>query len=217
MIAWWNGLSVLEHAFAYIAIPATVILVIQTILLLFGLGDQGDTDVDVPDGPDLDIDLNANGMELDLDGDGAPDALAAHELADAGLRIFTIRGFVAFFSVFGWCGLAMLRAGTHPLAAALVSFALGMGAMLALAYILKAALKLQSDGSLNLKNALGVCGSVYLTVPPQRSGRGKVTVVIQEQLGEFEAITDDASPLPTGSEVQVVGISGKSTLVVCRK
>lgn len=57
MVAWWNSLTGLEQAFAYLAIPATLILVIQTLLLLFGLGHDGDADVDFePDTSGLDLD-----------------------------------------------------------------------------------------------------------------------------------------------------------------
>ena len=41
--------------------------------------------------------------------------------------------------------------------------------------------------------------------------------MVQDRLGGFDAVTDDEQPIPTGSEVVVVGVSGKSTLVVCRK
>ena len=57
---------------------------------------------------------------------------------------------------------------------------------------------------------------MYLTVPPGRSSPGKVTLTVQEQLTEFEALTDEAEPLKTGQSVQVVGLSGP-VMVVCRK
>ena len=53
---------------ALIAIPATLVLVIQTLLLLFGIG--GD---DMDDG----IDLNDNGM-IDTPGDGGGDYIRKH-------------------------------------------------------------------------------------------------------------------------------------------
>ena len=89
--------------------------------------------------------------------------------------------------------------------------------MLGVALLIKALSKLQSDGSLNLKYALGVGGSVYITVPPQRGGRGKVNLIVQGKLEELDAVTDDELPLPFGTEVVVIGISGGNTLVVRRK
>ena len=215
MLNWWNSLDALQHFFAYVAIPATLILCIQTILLLFGLGAGGDGDLD-SDTSGLDT---GDGTAPDLD---APDldtrdGESGHDLAhDPGLRIFTIRGLVAFFSVFGWAGLALSRSGVPGGVSTLIAFLLGLGAMVVLALMLRGALRLQSDGTMDLKNALGLCGTVYLTVPPRRQGTGKITLVLQGQLGEFEALTDEAEPLKTGQSVQVVGLSGP-IMVVCRK
>ena len=41
-------------------------------------------------------------------------------------------------------------------------------------------------------------------------------MVLQGQLGEFEALTDEPEPLKTGQSVQVIGLSGP-IMVVCRK
>ena len=218
MLNWWNSLDALQHFFAYVAIPATLILCIQTVLLLFGLGAGGDGDLDsdtsgldTGDGTAPDLDAPDTDVPDSWDGEGG------HDLAhDPGLRIFTIRGLVAFFSVFGWAGLALSRSGVPGGVSTLIAFLLGLGAMVVLALVLRGALGLQSDGTMNLKNALGLCGTVYLTVPPRRQGTGKITLVLQGQLGEFEALTDEPEPLKTGQSVQVIGLSGP-IMVVCRK
>lgn len=64
MIEWWNSMDLAGQIFALIAIPSTLVLVIQTVLLLFGMGDD---DVET-DG----IDLNGNGVG-DTPGDGGGD------------------------------------------------------------------------------------------------------------------------------------------------
>ena len=61
MIAWWNDLSIVQQVFYLIAIPSTVILLIQTILLLFGFGHDSEADVD------HDVDAG----DKDHDGSGA--------------------------------------------------------------------------------------------------------------------------------------------------
>lgn len=218
MLNWWNSLDALQHFFAYVAIPATLILCIQTVLLLFGLGAGGDGELDsdtsgldTGDGTAPDLDAPDTDVPDSWDGEGG------HDLAhDPGLRIFTIRGLVAFFSVFGWAGLALSRSGVPGGVSTLIAFLLGLGAMVVLALMLRGALGLQSDGTMDLKNALGLCGTVYLTVPPRRQGTGKITLVLQGQLGEFEALTDEPEPLKTGQSVQVIGLSGP-IMVVCRK
>ena len=109
MVEWWNALTGLERCFAYVAIPATLVLAIQTVLLLIGLG-NGDAGTDgISDGVDLDgdgiPDIDVGGMEgIDLDGDGIPDMeldldpdLPGREISsDGGLRVFTIRGWWLF-------------------------------------------------------------------------------------------------------------------------
>lgn len=214
MLAWWEALSTLERIFAYIAIPSTVVLVIQTILLLIGLGNHGVADgslngeVEAPDG-DLDaVDLPGEDLDADL-----PETEAVLD-GDAGLRLFTVRGFIAFFTVFGWSGLTMLRSGMAPGWAVFLALLLGMLSMLLMAAILKLFLRLQEDGTMDIRNAVGCAGSVYLTVPPKREGKGKVNVVVQEQWSEFEAVSDYHEPIRTGAEVTVVGVSGKNTLIV---
>ena len=36
MSAWWESLTWLERLFAYVAFPATLLLILQTLMLLFG-------------------------------------------------------------------------------------------------------------------------------------------------------------------------------------
>ncbi len=243
MTQWLQTLSPLEYAMLLIAIPATLILILQTLLLLFGLhqDSDGDVDADVDADGDLDADFDADGdLDADFDGDldgdfdGDPDAGGALELDDGpdadgdldgpgrgglfgGLRIFTLRGIVAFLAIFGWGSLWLLRLGLHPLFALFLGVAMGVWAMVLVALVLRAALRLQSDGTLHIQNALGLSGTAYLPIPPGRTGAGKVTVLVQERLTEFSAVTDDPQAIPTGAEVLVVAISGRDTLIVTRK
>ena len=75
-------------------------------------------------------------------------------------------------------------------------------------------MKLQYDGTLNIQNAIGLTGTVYLTVPALRTAPGKVNVTVQEQLREFEAVTDRTTPIPTGSSIRVVGLLKDNMVLV---
>ena len=56
IIDWWNSLSLVSQVFACVAIPATMILLIQTLLLFFGVGEDADGVDDIPDDvPEADI------------------------------------------------------------------------------------------------------------------------------------------------------------------
>ena len=209
MEAWLESLTVLQRVMLFIAVPATLLLLIQTVMLFIGLG-GGDGDADggldggTPDG--LHGEVHAGGDT----GEGAD----GHGGFFSGLHVFTIRGFITFFTLFGWSGLLFLTLGMHWFPALFLAIQIGIIGMVAVAVILREALRLQSDGTLDVRNALGERGSVYLTVPAQGQGTGKVNVTVQEQLREFEAVTQETAPIPTGSEIVVVGLTEDGTLVV---
>lgn len=207
MQVWWNSLTLLERVFACAAIPATLLLVLQLVLSLLGLaGQDGDTpeEFDDPDGPE---DLDGPDDLDDFDDLDEPDG------AEPGLRLFTFRGIVTFFAVYGWAALAVSRAGLPWLMAVAVGALLGGAAMLLTALVFRMMLRLQADGTIDLKNAVGLPGEVYLSIPAARQGCGKVSVVIQESLTECAAVTDGGQ-LPTGSAVTVIGVTRDGELLV---
>jgi membrane protein implicated in regulation of membrane protease activity len=207
MVAWWLALGTVGQVFACIAIPATVMLIIQMILTLIGLG--GD-DMDAQtDGAD------ADGIDTDIDDSSFDDA--DMDIADGGLRVFTLRGLIAFFSVTGWVGTVCCNFALNLPVTIIISVASGLLAMFLIAALLKWLLKLQYDGTEDIKDALGVSGTVYLKIPPARSGKGKVNVLVQGKLCEKDAVTDEETIINRDEEITVIGISGGETLIVRRK
>lgn len=207
LVEWWNALSLAGQIFACVAIPSTFVLLIQTVMMLVGFAGEATGDGgDVPDADELDGVFGEN------------DTIEAEDISGLdGLRIFTIRGIIAFFVVFGWVGIVMDGSGIALPITILVSAVSGFVMMILLAYLTHLAMKLRSDGTADNKNALGVAGRVHLTIPAERSGQGKVHIMLQGAYSERDAVTDEDAPIPTGSEVVVIGLSGKTTLVVKRK
>ena len=155
-------------------------------------------------------------MDADTDIDVGPD-VDAHEASEsvAGFRFFTIRGLVAFFCIFGWTGYALSGTSLGTALIILISVAAGLLAMLLIGLMFYAMMHMQASGNLVYSNAIGKDAEVYIPIPAQRTGRGKVMVEFQQQLVEAEAITDDEQRIPTGTSVRVVGKTG-STLIVKR-
>lgn len=213
MIDWWNALDLTSQIFAAVAMPTTLLLLVQTVLMLIGIGAEGGAD---------DIPLDGLATELEA-GDGVfgtGRADADIEVDAAGfdaLRILTVRGIIAFFVVFGWVGFVMNNAGIELWITVPVALASGLATMLLLAYLMRAVMRLREQGNIDNRNALGVSGRVYLTVPATRAGEGKVNLLIQGSYVERDAVTDEGDAIPTGAEVVVVGLSGETTLVVKRK
>jgi hypothetical protein len=249
MINWWNGLSLVQQILAIFAVPATVILVIQTVMLLFGLGSGheaggsgGHEGSDISGGhetADLGSALHSDGgmhdagalhdgaigHDLTTDahaGDGLAAQDAAHavpghhgagEAQDVGLRLFTVRGLVAFFAIGGWVGIALIDVGLPPALACLLALLAGLGALVLIAAILRMSLGLQSSGNLDLDNAIGLIGDVYLRIPANQQGVGKVTIILQGRSIEIDALTEESEGIGTGSQVLVQARRGDRLVV----
>ena len=209
MFDWWNSLELATQIFYCIAVPSTLVLLIQSVLTFMGIGDGIDADVDT----DVDLDLNAaDGVFGDNQPAEAPDTDGME-----GMRLFTFRGIVAFLVVLGWVGVAMSASGVSLYITIPVALVCGFAMMFSLALILRAVMRLRSDGNTDNRNAIGIAGKVQLTVPPSRTGEGKVHVMLQGAYVERNAVTDDEEAIPTGSEIIVIGVSGQTDLVVKRK
>lgn len=210
MLDWWVSLGSAGQVFACIAIPATVMLLIQMVLTLIGMSN------DDADG-DLATDSDADGVDDGIALDDADEAFEKGEVLDAGLRLFTLRGLIAFFSVMGWVGTICCGNGMNLTLSILISAASGFLAMLVIALLMKWLFSLQYDGTEDIRDALGVSGTVYMRIPPSRTGKGKINAIIQGKLCEKYAVTDEETMINRDEEVTVVGISGEETLIVRRK
>ena len=199
---WFDALGLFGQICLCFATPATIVLVVQIILSLIGLSDGG---MDLPEGADDGV--------LDMPEDA--DEISGADLD--GFHIFTARTVISFFVAFGWMGVSLANAEIGAVWSMLISLGFGLLVMFLVAILMYGIYRLQSDGTADNRNALGAAGTVYLAIPAQRTGRGKVNVMLQGAYVERDAVTDEESPLPYGTEVVVVGVSGENTLVVSRK
>ena len=195
MLDWWNGMDIVGQIFALIAIPATLVLVVQTVLLLFGIG--GD-DIDA-DG----VDITGNGVG-DTPGDGGGD----------GFMLFSLRGIMAMAAIGGWSGLVMHEAGINLTVTIILAIAFGFITLVGIAYIMKLSSKLQSNGNLVIGYAIGKVGTVYIPIPAQMKGSGKINLTVQERFIEVDAVTNSDRKLGTGESVRVVATDENGMVVV---
>ncbi len=202
LVQWFQGLGLFGQICLCFATPATIVLLVEIVLSVIGLSDGG---VDLPDGAEDGI------PELPDEADGP----SSSDLG--GFHILTVRTVVSFFVAFGWMGVSLCATALAPWAAMLISVGFGLLVMFLVALLMLGIYRLQSDGTADNRNALGACGTVYLQVPPGRNGRGKVNVMLQGAYVERDAVTDEETALPYGTEIVVVGVSGENTLVVAKK
>lgn len=132
-------------------------------------------------------------------------------LAD-GLNLLSLRSLFAGLTFFGLGGMLGGALGLSlPLALAL-GLAFGLAAALAVAWLMRSMLRMEADGSVDIEQALGQAATVYLRIPGERAGLGKVTVVLQGRSVEYQAVS--SLELPTGTPVVVVDVLGPDTVEV---
>jgi hypothetical protein len=182
---WWSGLSIILKIFWSLAIPFTVLFILQLVLSFAG----GDTADDLPD-----AEVNAD--------------------HGAGLQFFTLKNVVGFFTIFGWVGIAMIESGASVGAAVAVATLGGGLMMVVMAGMFYLLMKAQYDGTMKIEKAVGHTGEVYLTIQSKRGGLGKVQIMVQGALRTLDALTDDDSDIQTGKMVKVSSIVNENILLV---
>ncbi len=235
MSIWWDGLTTLQQIFYYIAIPSTVVMLIQTVLMILGLTGHGDIaghsgPIDGGVGHDIPHDAMVTGHSAFGDGVHAAgghdatvgtghDTHSGHDATDAAdlvsFRLFTFQSVMAFLVVFGWTGIAMAANRSIPgFVSFLVALLAGGAALVLTAWLFFTVMKLQNDGNMKLSNAIGIDGEVYIPIPAGGKDQGKVSLLVQGRWIECDAITVGLEPLKTKQAVKVVGVQGGTVLVV---
>ncbi|NKI26206.1 hypothetical protein HCG49_06500 [Arenibacter sp. 6A1] len=187
MAQWFEAFTLFEKIYWAIAGISSVILFILLILTLIG----GETD-----GLDGDVDVEIE--------------------ADTGIefQFLSLKNLMGFFTIFGWSGIACLEGGLSMGLTLLISLLCGLLMMFAMASLFYYLGKLQSSGTLKIKNALNQTGEVYITIGANRSQIGKVSIKVQGTLREMEALTDEEKDLVMGNVIRVKDITDNGLLIV---
>ena len=130
---------------------------------------------------------------IGMDTDGGMDVDVSADTAidgDSGpFQLFTFRNFINFLLGFGWSIIVMA--------------------------IFRFMSRMEQSGTINMANAVGCKGNVYLKIPGEKRGEGKVQISIQGAIREFDALTT-GEELETGAPSRVVEVINDSTLLVER-
>lgn len=154
---------------------------------------------------------------LSVLGIGDHDAADVHDLHAAdhggGFGLLSIRTLAAFLAFFGLTGWWLTSLGFGPVPAAALSLFAGGAAMATVGWLLSQQRRLDVQGNLDPANAVGATASVYLRVPAQGEGAGKVHVKVQGRTAELAAVSDGAA-IPTGAIVTVQRLVAPDTVAV---
>ena len=191
---WWASLSVLMKILWGVTLTASLIFIIQSILTFIGAdAGEGGIDTDIDTGFDSDV---------------------ADATVDGGTNLYTFRNFVNFILGFGWSAILLQEKIQSVPLLLIVSSVVGVALVAMVMYLFKWLSGMQQSGNINVyKAAVGCNGSVYLTIPGERKGEGKVQISINNSVREYNALTD-GDTLKTGTQIRVVEVLSPETLLV---
>ncbi len=188
IITWFTTLTPTLQVFWGCAIVSSVVFLLQASLTLLGM--DGDSD--------FDLDASTSTDTMDLGG---------------GLSLFSVRSFVNFFVGFGWAGVSFYNIVSEKWLLYTIAFVVGYFFVWLYFFIRRQTMRLQSDGSINVKKCVGSYCDVYLRVPAENSGTGKVQISINGSIHEFQAVTKGPL-LPSGSHARIVNVLDNGVFVI---
>lgn len=182
----FQGLDPLLRIFWYVALPVSIVFIIQTIMTFMG-GDSSD------------------GMNADFDGDMTG--------VEAPFQLFSLRNLINFLLGFSWTGVSFFTTISNKTILLLLAFVIGVLFVYMFFVIIRQMQKLAEDNSFKISNTLNKTADVYLTIPKNKTGKGKIMISIKGSFHELDAMTENGE-IPTGSVVKVVRIENSDILIV---
>ena len=179
--------SPLMAVYFFCAVFGGTLILLQLLLMLIGFG-GGDTESDFGDSSD-------HASPIDI------------------FKVLSLRTVVAGITFFGLGGLAGLTGGTSKAISVLIAIISGAAAIYAVYYLYWSAARLKDDGSLSNGTLIGSKGSVYVRIPPAKSGIGKVLICQQGRTIEYEAVTA-GDELKVSTPIAVIAIVSSTTVEV---
>ena len=190
MTEWWTSLDLFMKILWCIAIACSLIFIIETVLTFIG----ADVEMDM----DTDFDIADGGFE-----------------GDPSMNLYTFRNLVNFLLGMSWTAILLNEQMKSKALLMLIAFAVGAAIVFAVMMMFKGLSKMQQSGNINVfESAVGCSGKVYLTVPGERKGQGKVQININNSVREYDALTDSEDDLKTGTSIKVTEVLDASTLLV---
>lgn len=186
MFDFLKDLDPYHQTFWYIAIPVSVIFIIQTIMTFVGAD-------------------SSDGLEADFDGD--------FHGGDTPFQLFSLRNLINFLIGFSWTGVLFYNKIENKTVLSMLALIVGAAFLLLFFLMIRQILKLGEDNTFRINNAVGKIGNVYLAVPERKSGKGKVQVSVNGTTHELDAITEN-DRISSGDMVKVVSVESGNLLIV---
>lgn len=187
MDAWWTSLELFQKVMWCIAIPASIIFVVQMVMTFVGMDSDGGLDGDV----------------------GGADV----EAGETPFQLFTFRNLINFFLGFSWTGISFYNAIGNKLW--LVALATFLGVLLVAIVMLMFYMlsKAAQSGNIDIRDTVGLTATVYYPIPASRERAGKIQVSVKGAIREYDAMAA-GDALKTGELVRIISVIEGNILLV---
>ncbi|KXK42107.1 MAG: hypothetical protein UZ11_BCD004001525 [Bacteroidetes bacterium OLB11] len=114
---------------------------------------------------------------------------------------------------FSWTGISFYTTIANK--AVLIFLSLIVGGLFVYLFflVIRQVQKLAEDNTFKIANTLNKSAEVYLTIPENKLGKGKIMVSVNGSLHELDAMTENEK-IQSGSTVKVVKIENNNILIV---
>lgn len=181
-----ESLPPLLKMFWFIAIPVSVIFLIQTVMTFVG-GDATD------------------GLDADFDGD--------LNSGDTPFQLFSFRNLINFLLGFSWGGISFYNTISNSTLLIIVALLIGASFLFLFFLIIRQIVKLSEDNSFRFSDTINNTAEVYLSIPGNMTGKGKIMLSFKGSTRELDAMTAQ-DKIPTGSVVKIVKVENDNILIV---
>ena len=187
------------NVFIFCSFVGGTILVIQTLLSVFvGFGDT-----------DADMDFDVGDV-----GDASDSAIEhGHPSSFHVFKLISFRTMVAGIAFFGLAGWGTLISTESHLYAIIVAILAAVAAILIVYFLYRSMDSLRYQGNVSGDKLVGATGSVYVRIPAQGKGVGKVLVSQQNRTMEYEALSV-GKELTTGTQITVIKVVSPTVVEV---
>jgi hypothetical protein len=202
--------------FLVCALIGGTVMVCQFVMTVMGIGGDVDLPDDVPTG-DLHVggDVHAGGLDSNSDWG---DVDSSHHHAAHGSNWFfvklTFQTVVAALAFFGLGGLAAAGKGASTPMSLVVAIASGVAALYIVYWLMELIHRFDSKGNVEIGNAVGRQATVYVSIPAEGAGVGKIMLNLQNRTVELPAQTSEPQKLLPGATVVVLEILGPNLVEV---
>ena len=123
-----------------------------------------------------------------------------------------LKRFVLLLGI-GWGGVCFWNVIPNRFLLAVVALLCGCLLVTAFLFMFRKLMKLESNGAFDIHEAVGQVATVYIRIPADRSGQGKVQVSFGGSVQELPALTDGEA-IPSGAQVRIAGLIGNKVMLV---